>query len=60
MASYTIAHSILIKRIKYIGIVGIPLVWIKSYLTERKYSIKMYNHYSYTYKIYFGVLQDVY
>ena len=36
----TIDHSILIKRLEDIGIVGIPLAWIKSYLSERTFSIK--------------------
>ena len=30
----TIDHSILIKRLEDIGIVGIPIAWIKSYLSE--------------------------
>ena len=30
----TIDHSILIKRLKDIGIEGIPLAWVKSYLSE--------------------------
>ena len=42
----TIDHSILIKRLEDIGIVGIPLAWVKSYLSERTFSIKIYNHYS--------------
>ena len=42
----TIDHSILIKRLEYIGIVGIPLAWVKSYLSERTFSIKIDNHYS--------------
>ena len=35
----TIDHTILIKRLEYIGIIGIPLAWIKSYLTVRIFSI---------------------
>ena len=51
----TIDHSILIKRLEDIGIVGIPLAWIKSYLSERTFSIKIDNHYSSTCKMYYGV-----
>ena len=43
----TIDHSILIKRLEDIGIVGVPLAWVKSYLSERTFSIKIDNHYSY-------------
>ena len=50
-----IYHSILIKRLEYIGIVGIPLTWVKSYLSERTFSIKIDNHYSSTCKMYYGV-----
>ena len=53
----TIDHSILIKRLEDIGIVGIPLAWIKSYLSERTFSIKIDNHYSSTCKMYYGVPQ---
>ena len=53
----TIDHSILIKSLEDIGIVGIPLAWIKSYLSERTFSIKMDNHYSSTCKMYYGVPQ---
>ena len=53
----TIDHSILIKRLEYIGIVGIPLAWIKLYLSERTFSIKIDNHYSSTCKMYYGVHQ---
>ena len=41
-------NSILIKRLEDIGIVGIPLAWVKSYLFERTFSIKIDNHYSST------------
>ena len=37
----TIDHFILITRFENIGIVGIPLAWIKSYLSERIFSIKI-------------------
>ena len=37
----TIDNSILIKRLEDIDIVGIPLAWVKSYLSERTFSIKM-------------------
>ena len=50
----TIDHSILIKHLEDIGIVNIPLASIKSYLSERTLSIKIDNHYSYTYKMYYG------
>ena len=40
----TIDHSIFIKRLEDFGIVGIPLAWIKSYLSERTFSIKIDNH----------------
>ena len=53
----TIDHSILIKRLEGIGIVGIPLAWVKSYLSERTFSIKIDNHYSSTCKMYYGVPQ---
>ena len=33
----TIDHSILIKRLEDIGIVGIPLAWVKSYLSEEHF-----------------------
>ena len=39
----TIDHSILIKRLEYIGIVDILLAWIKSYLSERTFSSKIDN-----------------
>ena len=39
----TIDHSILSKRLEDIGIVGIPLAWVKSYLSERTFSIKIDN-----------------
>ena len=41
-------HTILIKRLEDIGIVSNHIAWLKSYLTERKFSIKIDNHYSYT------------
>ena len=41
----TIDHSILIKHLEDIGIVSIPLAWVKSYLFERTFSIKIDNHY---------------
>ena len=53
----TIDHSILIKRLEDIGIVGIPLAWVKSYLSERTFSIKIDNHYSSTCKMNYGVPQ---
>ena len=46
----TFDHSILIKHLEDIGIVGIPLARIKSYLSERTFSIKSDNHYSFTCK----------
>ena len=42
----TIDHSILFKRLEDIGILGIHLACIKSYLSERTFSIKIDNHYS--------------
>ena len=51
----TIDNSILIKRLEDIGIVGIYLAWIKSYISERKFSIKIYNHYLSTCKLYYRV-----
>ena len=53
----TINHSILIKRLEDIGIIGITLTWVKSYLSEITFSIKIDNHYSSTCKIYYGVPQ---
>ena len=53
-----IDHSILIKRLEDIGIVSIPLAWVKSYLSERTFSIKIDNHYSSTCKMYYGVPQS--
>ena len=53
----TINHSILIKCLEDIGFVGIPLAWVKSYLSERTFSIKIDNYYSSTYKMYYGVPQ---
>ena len=38
---YTIDHYILIKRLEDIGIVGIPLDLIKSYLSVRTFSINI-------------------
>ena len=52
----TIDHSILIKHIEDIGIIDIPL-WVKSYLSERTFSIKIDNHYSSTCKMYYRVPQ---
>ena len=54
----TIDHSILIKLLEDISIVSIPLAWVKSYLSERTFSIKIDNHYSSTCKMYYGVPQD--
>ena len=51
----TIDHSILIKRLEDIGIIGIPLAWVKSYLYERTFSIKIDNQYSPNCKMYYGV-----
>ena len=51
----TIDHSILIKRLEDIGILGIPLAWVKSYLSERTFSIQIDNHYSSSCKMYYGV-----
>ena len=48
----TINHSILIKRIEDISIVGIPLALVKSYLSERIFVIKCINHYSSTCEMY--------
>ena len=48
-----IDNSILSKRIEDIGIVCIPLAWVKSYLSKRTFSIKIYNHYSPTCQIYY-------
>ena len=56
----TINHSILIKRFEDIGIVGILLVWVKSYLSERTFSIQIDNHYSSTCKMYYGVPNVLY
>ena len=53
----TIDNSILIKRLENIGIVGIPLAWVKSYLSERTFSINIDNHYSSTFKMYYRVPQ---
>ena len=53
----TIDHSILIKRFEDISIVSIPLIWIKLYLSERIFSIKIDNHYSSTCKMYYEVPQ---
>ena len=53
----TIDHSILIKRLEDIVIVDIPLAWIKSYLSERTFSINIDNYYSSTCKMYYGVPQ---
>ena len=47
----SIGHSILIKCLEDIGIVGIPLAWIKLYLFVRTFSIKIDNHYSSTCKM---------
>ena len=51
----TIDHSILIKRLEDIGIVGIPIDRVKSYLSERTFSIQIDNHYSSTCKMYYGM-----
>ena len=40
----TIDYSILIKRLEDIRNVGIPLAWVKSYLSERTFSITIYNY----------------
>ena len=40
----TIDHSILSTCIEDIGIIGIPIAWVKSYLSERTFSIKINNH----------------
>ena len=53
----TIDHSILIKHLEDNGIVVIHLAWVKSYLSERIFSIQIYNHYSSTCKMYYGVPQ---
>ena len=53
----TIDYSILIKLLEDIGIVSIPLAWVKSYLSERTFSIKIDNHYSSTCKMYYRVHQ---
>ena len=50
----TIDHSILIKCLEDIGIVGIPQAWVKSYLSERTFSITIDYHYSSTCKMYYG------
>ena len=47
----------LIKRLQYIGIVNIPLAWVKSYVSKITFSIKIDNHYSSTCKMYYGVPQ---
>ena len=52
-----IDHSILIKRLEDIGIVDIPIAWVKSYLSERTFSIKIDNHYPSTCKMYYGAHQ---
>ena len=53
----TIDHSILIKHLEDISIVGILLAWIKSYVSERTFSIKIDNHNAPTCQIYYGVPQ---
>ena len=51
----TIDHSILIILLEDIGILGIPLAWVKSYLSKRTFSIQIDNHYASICKIYYGI-----
>ena len=45
-AFYTIAHQILIKKMKYLGFSKNVIAWLKSYLSERKFKININTSYS--------------
>ena len=53
----TIYHSLLIKKLEYYGIRGVPLNWLKSYLDHRKQYVHFNGRDSYLQEVVCGVLQ---
>ena len=53
----TVNHKILIKKLEYYGIKGLPLYWLTDYLTNRKQRVKIGNTYSNYQQITCGVPQ---
>lgn len=54
----TIDHTILIDRLRhYAGVGGTALKWLKSFLTNRSFSVKMGEHYSSIAHLHYGVPQ---
>lgn len=53
----TVDHSILIQKLEYYGIRGIPLKWFESYLTNRKQYVQINNNSSSTSLVSRGVPQ---
>ena len=54
----TIDHNILLRRLEsQFGIKGVALHWIKSYLSQRKQSVKIGNSNSDPIELFFGVPQ---
>ena len=53
----TLDHTILIEKLKFYGITGIPLEWFKSYLTNRTQKLKFNDVYSAIIEIKTGVPQ---
>ena len=53
----TVHHSLLINKLKSLGIYGLELDWISSYLNDRFQVTKVGDHYSTKSPFNFGVLQ---
>ena len=53
----TVNTEILLSKLNYYGVRGIPLLWFKSYLSERKQFVNIQGEFSYTSKISSGVPQ---
>ncbi len=53
----TVNHQILLRKLEKIGVRGTPLLWLKSYLTNRKQYVSFQNHKSETKYITCGVPQ---
>ena len=54
----TLKHSILIDRLRYIGLQDKALEWCQSYLSDRRMAVKIKQHVSELQVVKYGVISD--